>query len=129
MNLYFVGAAALAVAVGLIHSVFGEYMIFRPLRAANLVHPSGTAVLRRSHVRILWATWHLATAFGWGLALALVWMAGAQPGQHAPAVLAFGIAAAMAAGSLLVLTGTKGRHPGWIALLGVAVLTWLGTSA
>jgi hypothetical protein len=129
MNLYFAGAAVLAFVVGLVHSVFGEHLIFRRLRAGGLGHANGAAILRTSHVRILWATWHLATAFGWGLALALVWMAGAQPGQQPPAVLAFGIAAAMAAGSLLVLAGTRGRHPGWIALLGVAVLTWLGISA
>lgn len=28
-------------------------------------------------------------------------------------------------GSVLVLIGTKGRHPGWIALLLVAALTWV----
>jgi hypothetical protein len=126
MNLYFVGAAFLSFAVGLVHSVFGEHLIFRRLRAANLVHANGAAILRRSHLRILWATWHLATAFGWGLALALMWMAGTQPRHQAPSALVFGIAGAMAAGALLVLGGTRGRHPGWIALSGVAILTLLG---
>lgn len=32
----------------------------------------------------------------------------------------------MLAGSATVFFGTKGRHPGSIALLGVAILTWLG---
>ncbi len=33
----------------------------------------------------------------------------------------------MLAASGLVLIGTKGRHPGWAGLLGVAVLVWLGS--
>lgn len=39
------------------------------------------------------------------------------------------IVVAMAAGSFLVFVGTKGQHPGWIGLLGVAVLAWLASSA
>jgi hypothetical protein len=33
------------------------------------------------------------------------------------------------AGALLVLVGTKGRHPGWVGLLGVAALTWFAGAA
>ena len=36
------------------------------------------------------------------------------------------IIASMLGGALLVLIGTRGRHPGWIGLLGVAILVWLG---
>lgn len=32
-------------------------------------------------------------------------------------------------GSLLVLVGTKGRHPGWIALATIAAMTWLAAGA
>jgi hypothetical protein len=36
------------------------------------------------------------------------------------------IVVAFLGGSFLVLIGTKGRHPGWIGLLGVAALAWIG---
>ena len=28
--------------------------------------------------------------------------------------------------SVVAVYGTKARHPGWLGLLGVAALTWLG---
>ena len=42
------------------------------------------------------------------------------------AAIAQVIAVSMLGGSLLVLVATRGRHPGWIGLLGVAGLVWLG---
>ena len=36
---------------------------------------------------------------------------------------------AMLLSSALVCYATRGRHPGWIGLLGVAVLGWLGRAA
>ena len=42
------------------------------------------------------------------------------------AIVAEVIATAVLASAALVLVGTKGRHPGWIGLLVVAVLAWLG---
>jgi hypothetical protein len=39
------------------------------------------------------------------------------------------IAVGMLASAALVLYGTKARHPGWLGLLAVATLTWLGTAS
>lgn len=123
MNTYFI-AAVLAFVVGLAHSVLGEIMIFRRMRKPGRVIPTdGGAILLGSNVRILWASWHVLTVFGWGMAAILVWLS--RPGSGSTAI-GHAIEMSMLIGSVLVLIATKGRHPGWIGLLGVAVLVWLG---
>jgi hypothetical protein len=72
MNAYFVAAAVLPFAVGGAHSVLGEVVIFRRLRAGGLVPTQGGALLRERHVRILWASWHVLTVLGWALAVLLL---------------------------------------------------------
>lgn len=114
-------AAVLAAVTGLAHSVLGEILIFRHLRDGRLVPARGAPPLRERHVRILWATWHLATFFGWAFAGVLFQLAIGRP-MSAPLV-AGAIAMAYLGGAALVLVGTKGRHPGWIALTAVAALT------
>lgn len=126
MNGYFVAAAALAFLVGLAHSVLGEMLIFRRLRQGGWVPTNGGGVLGERHVRILWATWHVVTVFGWCMAAILLrW---SLPSMST-SLDGFGVQAlvfAMLAGSALVFIGTQARHPGWVGLLGVAVLMWLG---
>ena len=110
--------AALAAAItGAVHSILGERLIFRHLRSAGALVPSLPAPpLQARNVRILWATWHLATVFAWALA-ALLWRVADDAGQALPARTVLTAAAlAFVAGSVLVLVGTRGRHPGWIAL-------------
>lgn len=126
MNAYFASAAALAFIVGLVHSVLGEVLIFRRLRADGIVPTYGGNALEERHVRILWATWHAVTAFGWCIAAVLLWLSIAA--QNAASILPLGrlIASAMVVASALVLIGTKGKHPGWVGLLAVAILAWLG---
>jgi hypothetical protein len=127
MNTYFIAAAALAFVVGLAHSVLGEVMIFRRMRKPGRVIPTdGGAILLGSNVRILWASWHVLTVFGWGMAAILVWMSRSASGSIDHAVIAHAIEMSMLIGSALVLVATKGRHPGWVGLLGVAVLVWIG---
>jgi hypothetical protein len=129
MNWYFIAAAVLTFAVGLIHSVLGERLIFRRMRSTGFIPTNGGQVLHESHVRILWASWHVVTALGWCVALALVWLALPSSRQLTPPLVAGAIAASMLASSLLVLVGTKGKHLGWVGLLGVAVLAALGLHA
>ena len=116
-------AAGIAVLTGVIHSVLGERLIFKHLRNGTLIPALATPPLRSSHIRILWATWHLATVFGWAFAAVLFRLA---VNSQAPliSVVADATVAAYGGGALLVLVGTRGRHPGWIALGAVAVLTW-----
>ena len=109
-------AGVLALVVGAVHSVLGEILIFRHLRVRGLVPTLAAPPLRERHVRILWATWHFATALGWAFGLALF----RAVSPNSAAALAF------LGGSLLVLVGTRGRHPGWIGCLAVAALAWLG---
>lgn len=126
LNPYLVAAASLAFSVGLAHSVVGEILIFARLRRGEIVPTEGGSALTERHVRIPWASWHVLTVFGWALAFVL-WLLAAEPG-HGPlrAVLLPTIAVAMAAGAFLVFYGTRARHPGWLGLLGTAVLTWWG---
>lgn len=127
MNRYFLAASGLATFVGFAHTVLGERLIFRRLRTRGVIPTDGGNVLAERHVRILWATWHLATVFGWGIAAVLWWLALPTSRLATQSPVPWAIAAAMLAASLLVLVGTQARHPGWVGLLGVAILTAVGT--
>lgn len=124
VNPYLASAAALAFLTGLVHSILGERRIFHRLRRDGQWIPTeGGAVLPPFQVRILWASWHGITAFGWGAAAILAGLA-LRPTRDLLVLAA--IALAMAATAALVLFGTRGRHPGWIALLAIALLAALG---
>lgn len=123
MNGYFLSAALLAFLVGLIHSVMGERLIFQPLRRASRVPTAGGEALPKSHIRILWATWHIVTLLGWAVAAILVRLSQTGPDEK---VIAGIVAVATAGSAALVFIGTRGRHPGWAGLLGVSALTLLG---
>jgi hypothetical protein len=126
MNEYLMAGAILAVVVGGVHSALGEWLIFRRLRVQGLVPTHGGDVLQERQVRILWASWHIATVFGWCIAAILVWLALPSSTHEHTKTAAMAIGLAMLAASFLVLVGTKGKHPGWVGLLGVAVLALLG---
>jgi hypothetical protein len=102
-------------------------LIFRKLRKGTIIPNQAAAPLELRNVRILWATWHLASAFGVGFAAILFFMANRDSAPDA--ATAWTLIVSFAAGSLLVLVATRGRHPGWIALLIVSVLTYLGGAA
>jgi hypothetical protein len=124
MNALLVSAAVVAFIVGLAHSVLGELMIFRRMRDGKFIPTNGGKLIGEGHVRILWASWHVLTVFGWAMAALLLWLAHhwGQPGSK---FVASAIVAAMLVGSALVFVGTRAKHPGWAGLLVVAVLTWL----
>ena len=127
MNGYLVAAAAIAFVVGLVHSVLGEMLIFRRLRQGHrLVPTNGGNLLGERHVRILWASWHLVTMFGWAMGTVLLQLALPSSSSSASTIFVpHAIAIATLAGSALVFIGTRARHPGWIGLLGMAVCVWL----
>ena len=126
--LYF-AAGSLALITGIVHSVLGEVLIFRHLRNGGLVPAMGAPPLRERNIRIIWATWHLGSVFGWAFAGVLLRLAVAPHDSSAMTFVLNAIVFANLGGSLLVLIGTKGRHPGWIALLAVAALTWVAAGA
>jgi len=128
MQSYLLAAGVLMILIGVAHSVIGEILIFRQLRAGTIVPLHAPAPLRERHLRILWANWHLCSVLGWGLAALLIVIAG-SPDLPTYALNIRIIAIATLAGSLLVLYATRGRHPGWLGLLVAAGLVWLGQSA
>ena len=71
MQTYLLAAAVIAVVVGIVHSALGEFLIFRKLRSVGLVPTEPASPLQSRHIRILWATWHLASVFGFALAAIL----------------------------------------------------------
>ncbi len=125
MQTLFIAAGGLALVTGIVHSVMGEMLIFRHVRSGGLVPVLDAPPLRERNIRILWATWHLASVFGWAFAIVLIGIGLAPLNDSLKPLVLGAIVFANLAGSLLVLTGTKGRHPGWIALLLVAALTWI----
>ncbi|MGO1003449.1 hypothetical protein [Lysobacter sp. CA196] len=79
MQVPYLIAATIAAATGLAHSVLGEILIFRPLRVGSVVPALAAPPLRVRNIRILWATWHLATLFGWAFAGVLFQLALGRP--------------------------------------------------
>jgi hypothetical protein len=116
-------AASLLIATGLVHSLLGERLIFRHLRQGTLVPQLGAPPLQARNVRILWATWHLASVLGWGFA-AILWGMAAAPEAPLQGLVLKALSGASAIGAILVLVGTNGRHPGWVALGAVAAFSW-----
>ena len=125
MQTYLAVAAGVAFLTGVAHSVLGEMLIFRQLRRGTLVPGQDAPPLRSRNIRIIWATWHVATLFGWAFAGVLLQLA-LSPQASLVSLFLNATVAAYAGGSLLVLVGTGGRHPGWIALAAVAALVWTG---
>ena len=101
-------AATLAVITGIVHSVLGELLIFRHLRQGTLVPAHSTPMLRARSVRILWATWHLASVFGWAFAGILFGLA-TSPDTPVSQLVVWAVIGAYTGGSMLVLVGTRGR--------------------
>jgi len=129
MNKYLAAAGTLAFFVGLIHSFLGEKFIFRRMRTGTIIPTNGGKVIGEGHVRIIWASWHIVTLFGWLIAATLIWFAASPDKMQNQGVVLSAIASTILASALLVLIATKARHPGWVGLLGVATLVWLGQGA
>ena len=121
-------AGCLAFILGIIHSILGEVLIFKRMRTGGIIPTTGGSLLKERHVRILWASWHLVTVFGWAIGAILCWFSISSSAEIImPPFLVNSIVMAMFAGSALVLFGTKGKHPGWVVLLIIGALSWIGT--
>ncbi len=129
MNLYLLIAGILAILLGIFHSILGEYLIFRHKRIKGKIIPTKTSPsLSQSHLGIIWATWHLTSIFGWCLGAILIkvsFIGNEELGSNF-LFIAQAIMYAIFTSSVLVLVGTKGRHPGWIVLLIIASLIYIG---
>jgi hypothetical protein len=125
MQTYMFIAGVLALMVGTIHSVLGEIYIFRRMRVSGIVPTNGAPLLRERHVRILWASWHIVTVFGWAFAAVILRLAFPTGNDSFQTFVQNTTITSMLMSALLVLFGTKGMHPGWLGLAAVAVLIWL----
>ncbi len=129
MNIYFLTAGILCFILGLVHSFLGEYLIFRSKRSKGKLVPTIVdKELKERHLRILWATWHLASFFGWCIGLFLIKLALYQNKLDTEFIdcVILSITCTMFGSSFLVLIGTKAKHPGWIVLLIIAILLIIG---
>jgi hypothetical protein len=123
MNVYFALASGLGLILGLSHSVLGELLLISRLTNAGLPAVGGSTDFARRTLRF---SWHLPTVLGLGLTAILLWLS-LQPSPGTE--LAFverALALSFAACWLVVLLISRGKHPGWVAFLALAVLTWLG---
>ena len=116
-------AGVLAIIVGLVHSVLGEVLIFKRLRNGTVVPAVAPEPLLEKHVRILWATWHIASIFGWALGILLINVS--MEGELGAMQFIQYTALAMFCSGVLVLIATRAKHPGWVGLCAVAVLCWV----
>jgi cytochrome bd-type quinol oxidase subunit 2 len=128
MHSYYFIAGILTFLLGIAHSLFGEYLIFRHYRKGSKFIPTQTTgELRERHLRILWASWHLASILGFGLGAVLIYLAFyVNTALKLVNLLSFSVACSMLAGSLLVAYATKCKHPGWIVLLLIAITIYIG---
>lgn len=129
MNTYFLIAGILCFMLGLIHSTLGEYLIFKGKRkTGNLVPTKVSTELKERHLRIIWATWHLASFFGWCIGALLVKISLERSNMNSEFIdfLIYSTIYTMFASSILVLIGTNGKHPGWIVLLLIGILLIIG---
>jgi hypothetical protein len=119
-------AGCLVILLGLVHSLLGEYLIFRHLRDGGITPTKAGELLKERHVRILWASWHLVTVFGWGIsAIIFGYYLSSSPKLTIPSFVIISIALSMIAGAALVLFATQGKHPAWLVLVTIAILVWL----
>jgi len=131
MNAYFFIAGILCFLLGLAHSILGEYLIFKNKRNRGALVPSKkNEGLKERHLRILWATWHMASVFGGCFGAFFLKLASDYPiiNSEFTNFLILSSVYTMFTSSILVLIGTKGRHPGWIVLMAIGVLLFTGNS-
>ena len=130
MNQYLWVAGLLCFILGLVHSILGEVLIFRNLRKSKKIIPTITkSKLKERHLRIIWATWHLTSLFGWCIGAILLEVAtkyNIQTNELLQFILT-STTITMLCSSLLVFIATKGKHLGWAILLIIGILTLLET--
>ena len=126
MDIYFLIASILCFIVALIHSLLGEVLVFRRMRTKGLVPTDAHPILKERHVRILWASWHIVTIFGWGFGTILLLRAQSSSFEPIETNILYIVSISMLISAALVFYSTKARHPGWVGLLLISLFIWLG---
>ena len=118
-------AGCLVIVLGLVHSLLGEWLIFRHLRDSGIIPTKGGALLEEKQVIILWASWHLVTVFCWGIGAILCGFYISSAEIVVPSFVINSVALSMISGAVLVLLATKGKHPAWIVFTAITALILL----
>ena len=122
MNLWFVGAAVIAIAIGLLHSFLGERLVLGPLsRLETLPKLIGS---RRFMIRVLRFAWHVTSVLLFGLAAVGVLIA--RPGTIETEPISTVLVVTYLACAVVALAGSRGRHFSWVLFLAAGLLTWAG---
>lgn len=108
------GTLAATLAVG--HSLLGEVLIFRRLRA----EPDTSAGISPRQMSVIRGTWHLLSLLGCGFAAILFILALDRPPTDA--LMVQSLAATFLISGLYWLWATRGRHPAWIVLGAIGLL-------
>ena len=123
MNLYFIIAAVLALAIGVAHSWLGErYVLMRLFRRQNIPHLFGSDDFTKRTLRF---AWHLTTV-SWFGAAALLLILASSPLDASARLLSRAIAATFLVSAVIALVGSRGRHLSWAVFLLIAGLVWMG---
>jgi hypothetical protein len=118
MNSTVLIAGILSAAIGVLHSVLGEYFILTRLGALPPVF--GSEVFT---ARILRFAWHITTLLLFGIGFLLVLQAQGREGAD-PASRVFAVTFFLCA----LLSGgvSRGKHFSWVLFLATALLLWFG---
>ncbi len=122
MNLSLAIAGGLTLLLSLAHSILGERMVLRRLMGWDGRGADGARVLSEQQRRVLWASWHLVTVFGFGFAALLATASRSGSFAGAQSILAVTFIGA----AIHWLVATRGRHPAYVVLLIIAALTAFG---
>lgn len=105
-----IGAAALAIFIGIVHSYLGErYILVRLFKRNNLPKLFGSDWFTK---RVLRFAWHLTTVAWWGFAAILYIISGSN--ENIDKQILIIIAVVFLASGLLSATFTKGKHISWV---------------
>jgi hypothetical protein len=110
-------AVALAVTIGIAHSVLGErFILIRLFRRTDIPHLFGSPEFTKHTLRF---AWHLTTVAWWGLAAIIVLIAQDRASSSA---LLHVLSATFLVSALVAAVGSRLRHLSWVAFAMIAVL-------
>jgi hypothetical protein len=115
-------AAALAIGLGVFHSVLGERYILIRLFRRDLPKLFGSDLFTKRTLRF---AWHLTTLAWLGLAAVLLAVASGPPAPG-PRFFSDLVAIIALASAAVAAVGSRGRHLSWVVFLAIGGLAWWG---
>ena len=116
-------AAALAIFIGIVHSVLGEKYILMRLFRQSLPQLFGDDRFTRQTLRFVWHVTSVAWA-GFAVVLMLIHFEGISRSS-----LLLSIGTTFAITTIIALLASRGRHLSWIVFGAIAVICYVSTLA